>query len=89
MNSTNGIKVNGTRVLDKLLHPNDEISIAKRRYTIHYELPTGRRAMEEIEEEVLGESLLERAGLEKPKRSKSEGRGKGFDPADFLLDEED
>src|SRR5262249_54670000 len=38
-NSTNGVKVNGIRVQEKLLHPKDEISIGKRRYTIRYELP--------------------------------------------------
>jgi adenylate cyclase len=88
MNSTNGIKVNGQRVVEKLLHPKDIISIAKRRYTIQYELPTNRRAMEEVEEDILSRSLLERAGLEKPKNR--HGRGKSFDPADFLLgDDED
>ena len=44
MNSTNGIKVNGVRVLEKLLHPKDEVSIGRRRkFTIEYELPAGRR----------------------------------------------
>ena len=53
MNSTNGIKVNGVRVLEKLLHPKDEISIGRRRkFTIEYELPAGRRALEEVEEEL-------------------------------------
>ncbi len=65
-NSTNGIKVNGARVQEKLLHPKDEISIGKRRYTIHYELPADQHAPEEDQEEdVMGQSLLERAGLEK------------------------
>lgn len=88
LNSTNGIKVNGVRVLEKLLHPNDEITIAKRRYHIIYELPAGRRAMEEVEEDMLGRSLLERAGLEKPKRPRSSS-GAEFDPADFLLEEDE
>ncbi len=88
INSTNGLKVNGTRVLEKLLHPADEITIAKRRYTIQYELPAGRRALEEVEEDVLSQSLLERAGLAKPKDGR-DGRKGGFDPADFLLDDED
>jgi adenylate cyclase len=89
MNSTNGIKVNGARVIEKLLHPNDEISIGRRRkFTIEYELPTGRRAMEEVEEDLLGTSLLEKAGLEKPKKPGEKGK-KAFDPADILLDDED
>jgi adenylate cyclase len=63
LNSTNGVKVNGTRVTQKVLLPGDEISIAKRRFTIHYTLAAGRRALEEImEEDVMAQSLLERAG---------------------------
>jgi len=86
LNSTNGVKVNGTRVQLKLLHPNDEITIAKRRYQIRYDLQAGRRAMEEIEEDIMDQSLLEKAGLEKPKpRHHDERPTKPFDPADFLL----
>jgi adenylate cyclase len=86
LNSTNGIKVNGSRVTQKLLHPEDEITIGKRKYTIKYEMPAGKRALEEVEEDIMSQSLLERAGLERPKR-KAEKRPKGrsFDPADFLL----
>jgi adenylate cyclase len=89
LNSTNGIKVNGTRVQEKLIHPKDEISIGKRAYVIHYELPAGRRALEEVEEDILGQSLLERAGLEKPKHPKPQSRSRTFDPAEFLLNEDD
>jgi pSer/pThr/pTyr-binding forkhead associated (FHA) protein len=68
MNSTNGVKVNGERVVRKLLHPSDKITIAKREFIINYQLQAGRRAMEELEDEdVLGTSLLEKAGLEKAK----------------------
>ncbi len=89
MNSTNGIKVNGSRVLEKMLHPKDKISIGKREYTIVYEMPVGSRAMEELEDDVMGRSLLEAAGLEKPKgpKDKKDVKKKGFDPADILLDE--
>jgi adenylate cyclase len=89
MNSTNGIKVNGQRVLEKLLHPGDEITIAKRKFKIEYELPAGRRALEEVEEDLLGTSLLEKAGLEKPKKPHEKGQKKVFDPADFLLGEDE
>jgi adenylate cyclase len=89
MNSTNGIKVNGARVTEKLLHPKDEISIAKRRYVIQYELPTNRRAIEEMEEDLLGQSLLERAGLEKPSKPRGRGKADQFDPADLLLSDEE
>jgi predicted component of type VI protein secretion system len=91
LNSTNGIKVEGMRVQHKLLHPGDEITIAKKHWTIQYTLQAGRRAMEELEEDIMGQSLLERAGLEK-KRPRDDDRpiGKNFDPGDFLLgDDED
>ena len=75
MGSTNGVKVNGTRVpaSSKALRPGDEIAIAKRRFTINYELTAGKRALEEIleEDETMSVSLLEKAGLEKPKRDRS------------------
>jgi adenylate cyclase len=88
LNSTNGVKVNGLRVQDKLLHNNDEICISKRKFTIHYELPASKRALEEEEENILSQSLLEKAGLEKPQRRPSR-KGGGIDPADFLLDDDD
>jgi adenylate cyclase len=91
LNSTNGVKVNGERVQKKLLMPGMEIKIAKRRYIIQYTLVAGRRALEELEEDdVMGQSLLEKAGLERPKHDREESpRRKGFDPADFLLEDEE
>jgi pSer/pThr/pTyr-binding forkhead associated (FHA) protein len=71
LGSTNGVKVNGNRVLEKLLHPADTITIAKRSFTIDYKPPVGQRALEEIledEEEIMGQSLLEKAGLVRPRR---------------------
>ena len=84
-NSTNGVKVNGVRVQEKMLHPKDRVTIGKRDYFIRYELPADHmgRLEETEEEQIMGTSLLERAGLAKPKDKR---RG-GFDPADFLLDE--
>jgi adenylate cyclase len=91
LNSTNGIKVNGTRVQQKLLHPGDTITIAKRSYTIEYALAAGQRAMEEMmEDDVLSQSLLERAGLvRRPREEEKRRKPKGFDPADFLLSDDD
>jgi len=90
-NSTNGIKVNGVRVQEKLLHPKDRITIGKRDYTIRYDLPADHIGkLEEVQEEdIMSQSLLEKAGLEKPRddRKGRKGRG-GFDPADFLLGDE-
>jgi len=66
LGSTNGTKVNGQNVQQKLLRPGDEIIIAKRRYKIHYTLPAGRFV---VEEEDLSMSLLEKAGLSHQPRS--------------------
>jgi adenylate cyclase len=89
MNSTNGVKVNGVRITEKLLHPRDEISIGKRRYLIEYELPADRRALDEVvEEDIMSQSLLEKAGLERRKPERSSKKSGTFDPGDFLLSEE-
>ncbi len=90
LNSTNGVKVNGARVQEKVLHPRDELTIGKRKYTIEYDMPTGQSALEEMEEEdILGTSLLEKAGLEKPRRAKKRRSGDSIDAADFLLADDD
>ena len=71
LNSTNGVKVNGERTLNRKLRPGDEIGIAGRKYVIQYELAAGTKIEElfsEQEENVFGTSLMEKAGLVKPKR---------------------
>jgi pSer/pThr/pTyr-binding forkhead associated (FHA) protein len=69
LGSTNGIKVNGERVLNRALRPGDEIAIAKRKYKIQYNLtPSGEAALEAVltaDEDVFSQSLLEKAGLAK------------------------
>src|SRR5216683_7049646 len=83
LNSTNGVKVNGMRVQEKLLHPKDEVAIGKRRYMIQYEMPADRRALEEfVEEDIMSQSLMEKAGLERPRDDR---RRRSFDPAEYLL----
>src|SRR5207253_9618610 len=70
MGSTNGVKVNGERTLRRPLRPGDEICVANHKYTIHYQLAAGS-SLEDVfaeEEDVFGQSLLEKAGLEKPKK---------------------
>jgi adenylate cyclase len=74
MGSSNGIKVNSVRTLQRPLQPGDELAIANRRYTIQYNItPEGQENLETIlseEEGLRSMSLLEKAGLAKPK-----GRG--------------
>jgi adenylate cyclase len=77
LGSTNGVSVNGEKV-DKLekrrLIPGDKITIArKHHFKIEYDydgpLPRESREQRGGEDEVFGQSLLERAGLAKaPKR---------------------
>jgi adenylate cyclase len=75
LGSTNGIKINGIRCQEKTLRPGDEISIANRRFTIEYNLPEGRQIVEStVQEDILSQPLLERAGLVRPRRDQSDGK---------------
>jgi adenylate cyclase len=76
MDSTNGIKVNGVRVPKKVLHPGDTITIAKRNFTIEYTPVVGKHAMEEMmEDDMLSQGLLEKAGLVRPRRDRKPQQG--------------
>jgi adenylate cyclase len=67
LKSRNGVKVNGTRVADKRLDPGDELAVAKHTYIINYspmELGAlGPPPVENLPNDILSKSLLERAGL--------------------------
>ncbi len=71
MGSSNGLKVNGNRTLQRPLRPGDDLSIANRRYTIHYDISTYGQANLESQlsedESLHSQGLLEKAGLAKPK----------------------
>jgi adenylate cyclase len=89
LHSTNGIKVNDMRVDRKLLHPGDKISIGKRLYTIQYSLPANQNLLEEADvEDIMSQSLLERAGLQRRELKRKKGSTVDFDPGDFLLRDE-
>jgi predicted component of type VI protein secretion system len=70
LGSTNGVKVNGERQLRRPLRPGDELSVATHKYTIQYELSADASAdaIFAEEDDILGQSLLEKAGLAKPKK---------------------
>src|SRR3954471_22941485 len=76
LGSTNGVKVNGERTLRRPLRPGDEIAVANHKYTIQYQLAAGSTLEDGFaeEEDVFGQSLLEKAGLEKPKKPGQGGR---------------
>src|SRR4051812_25909859 len=67
LGSTNGIKINGTRILQRPLRPGDELGISNRRYTIQYMIaPLGLENLEaqlSEDEDIRSKSLLEKAGL--------------------------
>jgi adenylate cyclase len=87
LGSTNGVKVNGNRVIEKVLRDEDEVAIGKRVYTIRYQMPAATNKLLEEEdavENVMGQSLLEKAGLVKPRDTRrGGGKKKPFDPADL------
>jgi adenylate cyclase len=72
LNSRNGTKVNGRRVTQKRIDPGDTISVAKHDYEFVYspaELgavgPPPPDASDDLIDEIMGRSLLERAGLDR------------------------
>ncbi len=90
LHSTNGIKVNDMRVEQKILHPGDKVSIGRKRlFTIQYSLPANMNKLEEADtEDIMSQSLLERAGLKRRELKRKKGSSIDFDAGDFLLDEE-
>ena len=76
MNSKNGIKVNGDRVTSKRVDPGDMLAVAKHKYQVQYspaELgAVGPPPAEDLPQEIMGKSLLERAGLERVSPKKNE-----------------
>ena len=71
LQSRNGVKVNGVRVMDKRIDPGDVLSVAKHKYEMHYSPidlgAVGPPPPDVPNADVFGKSLLERAGLEKRK----------------------
>ena len=58
--SRNGVRVNGTRVERKVLYPEDRISIASHRFTVHY---TPEGTLPPAEDDTFSKSLLEKIGM--------------------------
>jgi adenylate cyclase len=86
LQSRNGIKVNGMRVSEKRLDPGDELAVAKHRYEIQYspfELgAVGPPPPDDQAAEILSQSLLARAGLERPDGKARRHREDRYDPTD-------
>ncbi len=103
LGSANGIKVNGARVQARTVYPGDILTIGKRNFKLHYELP--RNSTEDDEDLAptvaphapltdtqdgvdLSESLLEKAGISRRRLVKDSPKPEGFDAGEFLLDPE-
>lgn len=86
LGSRNGIKVNNVRVQEKRLDPGDELAVAKHRYEIQYSPSdlgaVGPPPSDNLSQEILGESLLSRAGLQSTKKVDGSDKqdGKRYDP---------
>lgn len=64
LGSSNGTKVNGVRVRAKWVLPGDELAVAKHRYKLDYNVaPDAPPPVPLVDEEDMGTSLLEKAGL--------------------------
>lgn len=92
MKSRNGVKVNGFRVTEKRLDPGDTVSIARHRYEVKYspiELgAVGPPPPEAIDQEILGKSLLERAGLDRKPVAKGKGKPAPDESVRYDLDDD-
>jgi adenylate cyclase len=89
LGSQNGTKVNGQRIYQKkMLRPGDQVAIAKHRFKIAYALPIGHEILVDVVEEDLNQPLLEKAGLERPRRNpKIVYRAQHTEPGPFLVPE--
>jgi adenylate cyclase len=85
MQSRNGIKVNDVKVDERRLSPGDLLAISKHRYRVDYDPAElgaiGPPPAENLSAEVMGESLLARAGLSHREVARHRDEGpKRYDP---------
>ena len=71
LGSRNGTKVNGVRVTEKRIDPGDTLSVAKHKYEFKYSPidlgAAGPPPSDDLPDEIMGTSLLDRAGLNRRK----------------------
>lgn len=76
LRSQNGTKVNGERVQQRIVKPNDLVSISKHDFRIQYHLTDAAVQFLEdtgdVPEDAFAQSLMEKAGLSKPKGSRDD-----------------
>ena len=78
--SVNGVRIGNT---EKRLDPGDELSVAKHHYEVRYSPldngAVGPPPAENLPNEILSKSLLERAGLEKRRIATPDDRPRRYD----------
>lgn len=83
LQSRNGVKVNGRKVHEKRVDPGDTMAISKHKYRVEYspaELgAVGPPPSDDVSKEIMGESLLKRAGLDHGKSS-ARDKSSRYDP---------
>ncbi len=83
LQSRNGVKVNNVRVQEKRLDSGDVLAVAKHRYKVIYSPAdlgaVGPPPTDNFTREIMEQSLLARAGLQKQFKAKSE-EPKRYDP---------
>jgi adenylate cyclase len=70
LGSTNGVRVNDDRVNQKNLLPGDRVTIANREFTIEYSAAGTNTLNELMEDNIMDQPLLEKAGLIRPRRER-------------------
>ncbi len=96
MQSRNGVKVNGLKVQERRIDPGDALSISKHKYELQYSPANlgaiGPPPADDVPAEIMGESLLTRAGLkstapeERPEKRKRSNDYKSVKRYDVLDD---
>lgn len=93
LDSRNGVKVNGVRVVEKRLDPGDILSVAKHKYEVKYS-PSALGAVgppppeDKDHSSIFGKSLLERAGLQKRQVSRAKMRRDPDEQMVFNVDDD-
>ncbi|HEX3601731.1 MAG TPA: FHA domain-containing protein, partial [Lacipirellulaceae bacterium] len=91
LQSRNGIKINDVRVQEqKRIDPGDILAVAKHKYRVEYEPvelgAVGPPPADNLSQEIMGESLLARAGLnhrELERRGRDPDDRKRYDPTNM------
>lgn len=74
LRSANGVKINGERIAPATptpVKPGDEVTVAKHAFVLDYTPGEGVEFVEELPD-IFAQSLMEKAGLQKPKRKRGD-----------------